>query len=203
MHSICTLILSVFFLFLPADIYAEEIKALEQACSGGNGEQCYHLAIQYRDGVAVPKDDIQSIVYFKKACTNNYLQGCTETGKHYVSSTAMEQNKTKAINYFKKDCNTKTDQGCLFLLEYFPSEYKMQMGLLDFRTCISLSIESTYLYDALEDKLLQSKSEVEKVEKYYQTLIGIKKVCPDEDTVEASQIAKKVEKALILLKAKP
>lgn len=182
-------------------LHATNISQYESECNNGNGEACYKVATLYQEGKGVKRDGLQATLFFKKACINKYTTACSDLAQSYVLGNYVEQNDTKAINYFNKDCNNKYDRGCHYLHVLYPEEYNMQMLKLEFRRCIMFEFKAVNIYDSLEDKHLTNINELEKIEEYYEAILGISENCPyDSGRPEAKTLAKKLKIVIDSLK---
>ena len=56
--------------------YTEAAAAYQTACEGGYALACSELAVMYRDGAGVVKDESRAVEFFRQACDRDYAPGC-------------------------------------------------------------------------------------------------------------------------------
>jgi TPR repeat protein len=55
-----------------------KINEMQAKCSNGNGEQCFQLALKYRNGKEVPQDIDMARKYFQASCDLGHRVGCIQ-----------------------------------------------------------------------------------------------------------------------------
>ncbi len=89
--------------FKAVDIY----KNLKMVSSS-----CFNLAIMYKNGNGVEKDDFRAVDFYTKACEMNHQKACYNLGVMYLEGDFLAINKTKAKEYFEKSCNLGYSNAC-------------------------------------------------------------------------------------------
>lgn len=90
-------------------------QLLINGCKVNKSNDCYNLAIKYRDGIEVKKSLKKAATYFEKSCELNDKSACTHIGYMYENAIGVVKNTIKAIKLYKKACKLGEGQGCSYL----------------------------------------------------------------------------------------
>jgi hypothetical protein len=86
------------------------------ACSGGDGDACWDLAVAHHEGGAVTRDEAMQAKYFRAACDRGHAAGCYNVGAMmFLGQLGQAIDKPAAIPYFEKACKQKHPGACFNL----------------------------------------------------------------------------------------
>jgi TPR repeat protein len=91
---------------------AEANQLFEKACSGGIAAACSNLAMSYRTGFGVERDDKRAAALFKQACDGGHLLGCRNLGLAHLTGDGVAVDAARARELFGFACASGLDLAC-------------------------------------------------------------------------------------------
>ena len=92
----------------------------QDACSGGDFEDCLESGRQYQFGIGVPIDLGRAAEFYELACDGEHAEGCERLrilGFMYRDGDGVPQDSTRAARLFELACNGEDGRAC-WLLAY-------------------------------------------------------------------------------------
>lgn len=83
-----------------------------QACSNGESEGCFNLAMIYDTGDASVQNKAKAVDHYKQACDGGVSLACNNLGILFAEGDGVDKDYLAAANYFDKSCLLKEVIGC-------------------------------------------------------------------------------------------
>lgn len=90
-----------------------ELAKLDAACTAGDGDACWDLAVAHHEGGAVPRDEAMQAKYFRAACERGHASACYNVGAMmFLGQLGQAIDKTAAIPHFERACKQDHPGAC-------------------------------------------------------------------------------------------
>ena len=101
---------------LTQNLFSGVLDDYSRACSEGDINGCYQLAIAYRDGDGVERDDVAAKQFFEIACESGNTRACSELNtkekKHNNLNINTLETKDGRLLKYKKACDNGDGSAC-------------------------------------------------------------------------------------------
>lgn len=84
---------------------ADDLTELQQRAAGGDAKAQIELAIRYRDGKGIDKDDVEAMRWAHRAADAGNADAMDFVGFAYLRGAVIKRNPTIAFGYFKSAAN--------------------------------------------------------------------------------------------------
>lgn len=91
---------------------ADEARAHQRACDGGDMTHCIHLGILYRHGAGVDRDPRKALELFVAACEKGYSLACAFTGDMAYLGSGVSPNSEHGLALMRAACNRRNEWAC-------------------------------------------------------------------------------------------
>ncbi|MCB1224713.1 MAG: sel1 repeat family protein, partial [Verrucomicrobiales bacterium] len=92
-------------LMSPCSLTADDLTELQQRAAGGDAKAQIELAICYRDGKGIDKDDVEAMQWAHRAADAGNVDAMDFVGFAYLRGAVIKRNPTIAFGYFKSAAN--------------------------------------------------------------------------------------------------
>jgi TPR repeat protein len=100
---------------MDAQTCARRIPLLKAECDGGQGGDCFNLAMMYAKGQGTAVDYPTAAALLQQACDHGSEDGCTELGTVYVRGLGVDKDVAKGFGIYKTACDSGLVGSCAAL----------------------------------------------------------------------------------------
>ncbi len=99
-------------LFQARSAGARSVSKLQRWCDDGLSTSCFELAVAYRQGEGVARDDTRAYSLLERACGLGSSDACVDQGLLLIDGRGVARDDTRAAGLFRSACDVGNARAC-------------------------------------------------------------------------------------------